>query len=79
MECVRCGRRILHSEVLRRGAVRGCFKASIVEKTRKTISRFGMLRHGEKVGVAVFGGKDSLAPPPHLHALSGRGDTSLLS
>jgi len=47
-----------------------CFKASIVEKTRKTISRFGMLRHGEKVGVAVSGGKDSLALLRVLHALS---------
>jgi uncharacterized protein (TIGR00269 family) len=47
-----------------------CFKASIVEKTRKTISRFGMLRHGEKVGVAVSGGKDSLALLRVLRALS---------
>ena len=71
MECVRCGgdayyTRRYSGEVL----CAACFKASIVEKTRKTISRFGMLRHGEKVGVAVSGGKDSLALLRVLHALS---------
>src|SRR2546422_9114540 len=38
-----------------------CFKASIVEKTRRTISRYGMVKFGERLGVAVSGGKDSLA------------------
>jgi len=38
-----------------------CFKESIVEKTRRTISRYGMVHHGEKVGIAVSGGKDSLS------------------
>ncbi len=36
-----------------------CFKRSIVEKTRRTISRYSLLRHGEKIAVAVSGGKDS--------------------
>jgi uncharacterized protein (TIGR00269 family) len=40
---------------------RNCFKESIVEKTRRTISKYGMLNRGEKVGVAVSGGKDSLS------------------
>jgi len=71
LECVRCGggayyTRRYSGEVL----CAACFKASIVEKTRKTISRFGMLRHGEKVGVAVSGGKDSLALLRVLRALS---------
>jgi len=47
-----------------------CFRASFVEKTRKTISRYGMLRHGEKVGVAVSGGKDSLSLLHVLHTLA---------
>ena len=38
-----------------------CFKASIVEKTRRTISRYGMVKFGERLGVAVSGGKDSLS------------------
>jgi cytoplasmic tRNA 2-thiolation protein 1 len=47
-----------------------CFQASIVEKTRKTISRYSMLQHGERVGVAVSGGKDSLSLLHVLHALA---------
>jgi uncharacterized protein (TIGR00269 family) len=47
-----------------------CFKASIVEKTRRTISKFGMLNHGQRVGVAVSGGKDSLSLLQVLHALN---------
>jgi len=38
-----------------------CFKASIVEKTRRTISRYGMVKFGDRLGVAVSGGKDSLS------------------
>ncbi|HLQ21456.1 MAG TPA: TIGR00269 family protein [Nitrososphaerales archaeon] len=38
-----------------------CFKASIVEKTRRTISRYGMVKFGDRIGVAVSGGKDSLS------------------
>src|SRR5579863_7181608 len=37
-----------------------CFRESIVEKTRQTTSRYHMLSRGEKVAVAVSGGKDSL-------------------
>jgi len=36
-----------------------CFNASIFDKVRRTISRYDMLRYGDKVGVAVSGGKDS--------------------
>jgi cytoplasmic tRNA 2-thiolation protein 1 len=46
-----------------------CFGESIVEKTRKTISKYGMIRHGERVGVAVSGGKDSLSLLRVLHRL----------
>ena len=38
-----------------------CFKASILEKTRRTISRYGLLKHGDRIAVAVSGGKDSLS------------------
>jgi cytoplasmic tRNA 2-thiolation protein 1 len=40
---------------------RGCFTDSIVEKARRTISRYKMVSRAEKVGVAVSGGKDSLS------------------
>jgi cytoplasmic tRNA 2-thiolation protein 1 len=36
-----------------------CFTESIFEKTKKTISKYEMLHYGDKVGVAVSGGKDS--------------------
>lgn len=39
----------------------GCFADSIIRKTAKTISRYGMIRHDDLVAVAVSGGKDSLA------------------
>ena len=38
-----------------------CFKESIVEKTRRTVSKYSLIRPGEKVAVAVSGGKDSLS------------------
>jgi len=41
-----------------------------VEKVRRTISKYGMLRRGERVGVAVSGGKDSLSLLKILHELN---------
>ena len=36
-----------------------CFNDSIFEKVKRTISKYEMLRYGDKVGVAISGGKDS--------------------
>jgi cytoplasmic tRNA 2-thiolation protein 1 len=36
-----------------------CFTSSIYEKVKKTISKYGMLQYGDRVGVALSGGKDS--------------------
>ena len=36
-----------------------CFNESIFEKVKKTISKYEMLRYGDRIGVAVSGGKDS--------------------
>lgn len=38
-----------------------CFIHSIEQKVRKTFSKFSMLRHDDKIAVAVSGGKDSLS------------------
>ncbi len=47
-----------------------CFKETTVEKVRRTISKYGMLQRGERVGVAVSGGKDSLSLLKVLHELN---------
>ncbi len=56
-----------------------CFKESLVEKTKRTISKYGMMRYGERVGVAVSGGKDSLALLKILHKLSDRNPSKLIA
>jgi cytoplasmic tRNA 2-thiolation protein 1 len=38
-----------------------CFLSAIEEKTCKTMSKFSMLKHDDRVAVAVSGGKDSLS------------------
>lgn len=48
-----------------------CFRSSIVEKTRKTMAKYDMVRPKEKVAVAVSGGKDSLSLLKVMHELLG--------
>jgi cytoplasmic tRNA 2-thiolation protein 1 len=70
MDCVRCGAAAFYTRRYSGESLCApCFRASLVEKTRRTISRFDMLAYGEKVGVAVSGGKDSLSLLHILHAL----------
>jgi uncharacterized protein (TIGR00269 family) len=38
-----------------------CFNDSIVEKARRTVSKYRMIAPGERIAVAVSGGKDSLS------------------
>ncbi|MEM4245744.1 MAG: tRNA 2-thiocytidine biosynthesis TtcA family protein, partial [Candidatus Bathyarchaeia archaeon] len=40
---------------------KGCFKNSIVDKVRRTISEFRLLKADDHLAVAVSGGKDSLS------------------
>ncbi len=72
-DCSRCG--IRPSYYTRRysgeSLCKACFQATTVEKVRRTISKYGMLRRGERVGVAVSGGKDSLSLLKILHELNG--------
>ncbi len=60
--CTRCGgtpfyTRRYSGEVL----CASCFKDSIKEKTRRTVSKYRMIAPGERIAVAVSGGKDSLS------------------
>jgi cytoplasmic tRNA 2-thiolation protein 1 len=46
---------------------RSCFLNSIENKVKKTIGKFSMVKYGDKVAVAVSGGKDSLTLLYILH------------
>jgi len=60
--CSRCGGEVFYTRRYSGEALcAACFSASVVEKTRKTISRYKMIAPGERVAVAVSGGKDSLS------------------
>ena len=50
----------------------GCFRHSISRKVAKTVSKYGMIRDGDRVAVAVSGGKDSLALLQIMHEMSQR-------
>ncbi|MGH2508981.1 MAG: TIGR00269 family protein [Ktedonobacteraceae bacterium] len=56
----RCGGKTVYFRVYNGESLcADCFNDSIFEKVKKTISKFEMLHYGDKVGVAVSGGKDS--------------------
>jgi cytoplasmic tRNA 2-thiolation protein 1 len=78
--CGKCGGKLFYTrrysgEVL----CEDCFKGSIVEKTRRTIVKYQMIKRGDRVGVAVSGGKDSLALLSVLHELKGRHGAELVA
>jgi cytoplasmic tRNA 2-thiolation protein 1 len=61
-DCGRCGKRGFYTRRYSGETLcSACFKDSIIEKTRKTVSRYDMIAPGERVAVAVSGGKDSLS------------------
>jgi len=60
--CTRCGGRPFFTRRYSGETLcTSCFKESIVEKTRKTVSKYKMISAGERIAVAVSGGKDSLS------------------
>ncbi|MGP8124563.1 MAG: TIGR00269 family protein [Nitrososphaerales archaeon] len=78
--CSRCGGKVFYTRRYSGESLcSSCFNASIVEKTRKTISKYEMIRRGERVGVAVSGGKDSLSLLSVLHRLSDRHGSHLVA
>jgi cytoplasmic tRNA 2-thiolation protein 1 len=61
-ECSRCGGKPFYTRRYSGETLcAACFIDSFEEKTRKTISKYKMIHPGEKVAVAVSGGKDSLS------------------
>jgi cytoplasmic tRNA 2-thiolation protein 1 len=68
--CSRCGGDVFYTRRYSGEALcSSCFSASIVDKTRKTVSKHRMIASGERVAVAVSGGKDSLSLLKILHGL----------
>jgi cytoplasmic tRNA 2-thiolation protein 1 len=60
--CARCGGTAFYTRRYSGEALCStCFRDSIVDKTRKTVAKYHMLAPGERVAVAVSGGKDSLS------------------
>jgi cytoplasmic tRNA 2-thiolation protein 1 len=61
-DCVRCGKKGFHTRRYSGETLCStCFQDSIIDKTRRTVSRYNMIAPGERVAVAVSGGKDSLS------------------
>jgi cytoplasmic tRNA 2-thiolation protein 1 len=56
-----------------------CFSNSIYEKVKKTISRYGMLEYGDRVAVALSGGKDSTSLLQILREITKGHGTTLLA
>lgn len=60
--CDRCkGKSAYHREYSGESLCAKCFSKSLMEKVAKTISKYSMLKYGDKVAIAVSGGKDSLS------------------
>lgn len=67
-KCDRCGAKVAYYRAYSGEAFCSrCFSHSMQEKTARTISKYSMVKHGDKVAVAVSGGKDSLSL---LHIMS---------
>ena len=70
MKCDRCDRQAVYSRKYSgQSHCSQCFSESIVRKTAKTISRYGMIQNDDLVAVAVSGGKDSLALLQMMHQM----------
>jgi uncharacterized protein (TIGR00269 family) len=60
--CTRCGGKPFYTRKYSGETLcAACFKHSITEKTRRTVSKYGMFGPHDRIAVAVSGGKDSLS------------------
>ena len=63
MLCGKCnkGEIVFHRAYSGESLCRKCFLRSVEDKTARTIAKYSMIKHGERVAVGVSGGKDSLS------------------
>jgi len=60
--CTRCGGKPFYTRRYSGETLcASCFKDSIAEKTKRTVSKYGMFGPRDRIAVAVSGGKDSLS------------------
>jgi len=61
--CSKCGKAesVFHRGYSGEYLCKKCFTRSIEEKTAKTISKYSMMQHGDRIAIGVSGGKDSLS------------------
>lgn len=70
MKCDKCGMPAVYSRKYSgQNHCSRCFSESIVRKTARTISKYGMVQNDDLVAVAVSGGKDSLALLQIMHEM----------
>lgn len=80
MQCSNCGDNAIYTRRYSGESLcASCFKNSIREKVRRTISKYKMFNFGDRVGVAVSGGKDSLSLLNVLHDLNEDGKVELVA
>jgi uncharacterized protein (TIGR00269 family) len=66
-KCTRCGKdAIINLPYTKQKLCKGCFNDFFVKRVRRVVEEYRMFKEGERVAVAVSGGKDSVAL---LHAL----------
>ena len=80
LQCDFCGNENLFYKRVYEGMnfCQKCFRKNIEGKVRKTISRFSMFSHDDRIAVGVSGGKDSLVLLSILHKFSSKYPNSKL-
>ncbi|MEM3708485.1 MAG: tRNA 2-thiocytidine biosynthesis TtcA family protein, partial [Nitrososphaerales archaeon] len=62
IRCTKCGNKAIYYRVYSGEKLcNACFCSSVMEKVKRTIAKFNLLKYGDRIGVAVSGGKDSLS------------------